>query len=90
MKSPSSANFSRLGASERRALQSEAMGLGLVAARRIGYWCERLRKKASIQPSTKDALKLFAPVPRSSELPSRLTQCHQVSSDCEKTELVAF
>jgi hypothetical protein len=49
-------NCSRLRASERRALQSEAMSLCLGAARKLGCWGERLRKNASTAPSIKDAI----------------------------------
>jgi hypothetical protein len=48
-----SLDYSRLTAIERRALQSEAMGLCLGAACKLSFWSERLRKKASAEPSTK-------------------------------------
>jgi hypothetical protein len=41
---------------ERRALQSEAMGLCLGAACELSFWSERLRKNASDDPSTKDGI----------------------------------
>ena len=41
---------------ERRALQSEAMGLYLEAACKLSFWSERLRKDASAEPSTKECI----------------------------------
>jgi hypothetical protein len=41
---------------ERRALQSEAVGLCLGAACKLSFWSERLRKNASAEPSTKDGI----------------------------------
>jgi hypothetical protein len=41
---------------ERRALQSEAMSLYLGAACKLNFWSDRLRKKASTEPSAKDGI----------------------------------
>jgi hypothetical protein len=41
---------------ERRALQSEAMGLCLGAACKPSFWSERLRENASAEPGTKDGI----------------------------------
>jgi hypothetical protein len=78
-----SANYSRMRAIERRALQSEAMGLCLGAACKLSFWRERLRKRGERRyraPET--VLKLFVSLPRSSDLASRSTQRHRFSN-CE-------
>jgi hypothetical protein len=72
---------------ERQALQSEAMGLCFGAARQLNCWSERLRKKASGEPSTKHAIETVRSVPRSSDLVSRSTECNRFSSDGEKCGL---
>ena len=41
---------------ERRALQSEAMGLCLGVAGKLSLWSERLGKKVSAEPSTKEGI----------------------------------
>jgi hypothetical protein len=41
---------------ERQALQSEAMGPCVGAARKLSFWSERLRKNASAEPSTKHGI----------------------------------
>jgi hypothetical protein len=47
-----SAAYSRATVIKGRALQSDAMGLYLGAARKLSLWSERLAKKASGKPST--------------------------------------
>jgi hypothetical protein len=83
-----SPNYSCVRAIERRALQSEAMGLCLGAACKLSFWSERLRKTRATIRAPKTALKLFVSVPRSSDLTSRSTQCHRFSSNCELCGLV--
>ncbi len=66
---------------ERRVLQSEAMGLSLGAARKLDRWSERLKKKATGEPSTKQAIETVRSVARSSDLASRSTECNSFPSD---------
>ena len=92
-----SANYSRVPAIERRALQSEAMGLCLGASCKLNFWSERVRKKRATIRAPMTALKLFVPfdraqgrfVPHSSDLTSRSTQCHHFSSNREQCRLAA-
>ena len=51
-----SPNYSCVRAIERRALQSEAMGLRLGAACKLSFWSEHMRKNVSDDPSTKDGI----------------------------------
>jgi hypothetical protein len=79
----SSSHCSRVTAIERRALQSEAMGLFLGPACKPTFWSERLKQRRAPGRVPEKALKLFVSVPRSSSLASRSKQCHRLSSDGE-------
>jgi hypothetical protein len=67
---PDSPHSHHAKAAERWALQSEAMGLRLKAARKRRYWSELQRKKADRKPSTREAIAPARSMPRSSDLTS--------------------